>query len=259
MKGYDTSERAYSVPVDREAPAAARPTAPRGGFVPLPPPEGSVDLFSGNVAALPSYERAQPAWTIRVGIAEATELPEGQEWDIRSLLAEIQYTTGGNTQVMTIDAAWPFSLQLVADSVTARLRWGNPAAVQGSQGRLTPDVRVDWHLARGSCITTATRSFFIAENDVVHAQVPAFATRWSLFSPGNNSATPEEALSSSDIGLIFTLQNEGVQLHRYNGDALLAVLGGTQMHIPPGARHWEWVNEAAAEFQLVFYLGDVST
>lgn len=254
-KPYDVQERAFARPVDRTEPAR-RLAVRSGGYVPLPPPDGAVDLFQGDTASLVGYERAQSGWAIRVGIAEATELPEGEEWDIRSLLAEIQYTTGGQTQVLTVDAAWPFSLHLVADKVTAKLRWGDPAAVQGPEGRLIPDVRVDWHLARGTCRTTATRSFFIAEGESMHTQVPAFATRWSLFSPGG-STDPQEALGTGDISLLYSVQYEGKDLHRYGGDDLLAILGGTTLAIPPGARHWSWENEATADFQLVFYLGDV--
>lgn len=242
--------RAYRI----EDPVTRRRPLRQGGKVALPGAQGAADLFSGEVGELDAASRAAPGWTIRVGFPSSIEWEN--DWPFRLLLVELSVTSGAVTHILEIDGATPFQICVAAERVSARLRWSVEPDLSGIPAdAVVPEIY--WHLGRGHCPTTAARTFETIADDVSHAAIPNFASRWCLYAQNGSFA---RALLLPDAEFYFSDDYEGHSVMSYDGDDLVGIMANSvPLPVPPGARHWNWNTAVAEQFRIAFFYGEVFT
>lgn len=224
-------------------PAMLSPTGSAGGLVTLPS-AGGADMFAGfDVMSLDATARAQPGWAIRLAFPTAPPARESEleEFSFNGLIVELTATNGGQSQILELDAYPGFSFLIAADQISARLLW-----TVAPETPLT-GYTATWSVTRGTCETTATRSFAIGGGVDVEGAVPAFVQTFGLYT--------SDDVSGGGLELEFRAIADSFRaIHTFSNDELLAVLGGTHARVPPGARSWR-TPEIEERLQLSFAYG----
>lgn len=222
----------------------------RGGRATVPGGTGAVGLFTGDMRDLNPAERAAVGWAVRVGF------PYGVDYrmSVRDLIVELSVTSGPVTHILEIDAALPFQICIPAELVSARMRFPVEPDMSG-MGSEDALPELQWQLERGWCPTTAIRTFNTVPDEVSHAGVPQFATRFCLYAEGGSTARNELA---PDVELSFSDNYEGFTVHAYDGDDLAGIMAaGVPVPVPPGGRHWNWNAALSSSFRIAFFYGEV--
>lgn len=232
-----------------------------GGVAPLPPPGAAVELWQLEEKHLSPADLAQPGWVVRCAIPTLLQPAEGDDAEIvelRGLVVQVRSISYGTDHLIECDVSNGFALHTAGETCTGRLAW----AIEHREG--PPPLFLNWTVQRGTCRTTATRSFFIDPNNEQRGAVPAFATHWAIYSGAAAQASREDDEDEDEnptdheaafdsARLDFETYRGGPRVQTLAGDELLGALGGTPQRIPPYARHWSWPEGIMTDVQLVFF------
>jgi hypothetical protein len=225
-----------------------------------------VSLFSANAWELSKAEdRAQPGWCLRLSAPETVRADLNQYWSSLYLLAEVTFATGGVEYTIEIDVAPSAALFVVADTISARLKWQDVKWLDTRDPVEPVPGSVSWSLSRGLSPTTATCSRFIRASSSPFGVVPPFATHFALFSPHGEAfpQTPPPAGDLADLvamggGLEFATSDDGgICVQHFVADELLSSFSEYQP-IPRGARFWRTpLGLGPVSLMLVFAYGEL--
>lgn len=222
----------------------------RGIEVPIPPPLTRVSALQASLGQCEPYERAQPAWCVRVGMNQATRARLTADYAgnhaMFLALAEVRFAVGAVEHILQVDAFPGFTLPIVADRISIDI-------VTLNSGVALPPLPLQVQLSRGMCESTAFRTF-----DSVYSTmwapigaIPPFATKFGINTPA----------SGADLGIdatiTFRVNSGGQVVQTYDYDAIQELFSGALFPIPAGASHFEYENWSSTQLRMVFHYSEL--